>query len=363
MKLFVVLCCLITAQVYAQTIHYFGSVMGAKTTVDDNNIQFDDIKNKPTFTELITAGVSVSTDLAEKLPAMVQLIYQNDSTIAVDLLQVRHNFEEGFLVRAGRQRLPFTLHSENVQIQALLPWVTAPREVYAKQPIYSFTGLAVEKNYGEYLNFHLYGGDTRDVFLVEQEYTVETKNLVGGRFNFKKDNLSLFLNHYQAEGSLRLSSDVDIGSGATGKFKQTFQLDKIRGSTLGAEYRPGEFLFMSEYAVLSSQSRAYNKVEAFYVSAGKEFDEKWLTLLTFSTDLDVSSELSPTKTSTYGFNVNYRLNLNNVLKFGVEHVNLKERTVMADINGTATAVNSTVLANATPEENFDVYSVMWAFVY
>lgn len=363
MKYLGIVCLFLSASAFAQSVHFFGSVMGGKTTIADKDVQFDDMKNKPTFTELITAGVSVSTDLTEKLPALVQLIYLNDSSISVDLIQIRHNFNDSLLIRAGRQRLPFNLHSENIQVQALLPWITAPREIYSKQPIYSFTGLAMEKNFGEHFNLHLYGGDTRDLFVIEQEYSVETKNLIGARLNFKKDDVSFFLNHYQAEGTLQLSTDVDIGSGATGKLKQTFQLDKIRGSTLGAEYRPGNFLLMGEYGVLTSLSRSYNKSEAFYLSAGKEIGEKWLPLFTFSSDLDVKSELSPTKTTTYGFNLNYRLDLNNVLKFGIEHVNLKERTVMVDVNGTSTPVNSTVLANESPSENFEIYSVMWAFVY
>ena len=363
MRLILLASLLLSGTLRAQEVHFFGSAMGAKTTFSEEDIQFDDIKNKPTFSELITAGLSVSTNLSEKFPAMVQLIYLNDTSISVDLLQVRHNFEEGFLVRAGRQRLPFNLHSENIQIQALLPWLTAPREVYAKQPIYSFTGLAFERDFGERLNLHMYGGDTRDSFLVEQEYTVETKNLIGARLNYKVNDVSMFVNHFQAEGSLRLISDVSLGSGTTGKLKQNFILDNIRGTTAGIDYRPGEFLFMSEYVVLTSKSNAYNRAEAFYVSLGKEFQEKWTPMVTFSSDIDVKADISPSKTSTYAFNLNYRLDLNNVLKLGVEHVNVKERTVMVDINGTATPVNSTVLASATPSENFEIYSLMWAFVY
>lgn len=358
---FLVVLMLIPLSLSAHSVHFFGSVTGAQSTIEDNDIEFDDIKNKPTFTEQLTAGLSVSTNLAEKMPALIQLIYRNDTYIAVDLLQVRHNFSDDFFIRVGKQRLPFNLHSENIQVQALLPWLFAPREIYSKQPIYSFTGAALEKNFGDYLNFHFYTGDTKDVFLVEQEYSVETKNLVGGRLNFTKDELKAFVNHYQAEGELQLSSDVSIGGGATGKFKQSYELSKIRGTTAGLEYRPNDFIFMSEYAVISSLSRSYSRVEAFYVSLGKEFAERWTPLLTFSTDLDVESELSPTKTSTYAFNLNYRLDLNNVIKFGYDHVNLKERSVT--VAGIPTPVNSTVLANRTPSENFDIFSVMWAFVY
>jgi hypothetical protein len=103
------------------------------------------------------------------------------------------------------------------------------------------------------------------------------------------------------------------------------------------------------------------RVSAAYVTLGKDFGEKWTSVATFSTDLDVVSQLAPTKTSTYAFNMNYRLDFNNVIKFGVEHINYKERTVSAPTStGTSSA---SVFTNASPGENFEIYSLMWAFVY
>lgn len=102
------------------------------------------------------------------------------------------------------------------------------------------------------------------------------------------------------------------------------------------------------------------RVEGAYVSLGKEMIEKLVPVATFSTVLDVASQLSPTRNTTYALNLNYRLDYNNNLKIGHEHVNYKERTVVI---GPGQISSASPFTNGSPGENLDVYSFMWAFVY
>jgi hypothetical protein len=355
--------------VMAQNIHYFGSIKASQTSIDDNDVKYDSISNKMTIAPLTTAGFSFDANLNDKYQALAQFIYINNSTIAVDLLQLRYHFTPDLAVRVGRQRLPTNLHSENIQVQALLPWMTAPREVYGRIPIYSFTGGSLEQSLGENFGLHLYAGDTKDKFVNgDVEYDTAASNLYGGRLNFKAHQFNAFVNAYRAEAKVNVKTDVDaaVNGGATNPgttvgLNQKYSLENVTGLATGFQYRPKQFFLMSEYYVITSDSPAIARAEGAYVSVGKEINEKWIPVATFSTDLDVESQLSPTKTATYMFNLNYRLDYNNILKIGVEHVNYKERTV-ATSNFPPTS-NASVFTNSSPGENFEVYSLMWAFVY
>lgn len=349
---------------FAQNLYYFGSVKASKTTIEDNDIVFDHISNHLTIAPLTTAGVSVDANLSDKFQVLSQFILKNEKYIGVDLLQMRYFVQEGFLLRVGKQRLPTNLHSENIQVQALLPWMTAPREIYSRNPIYSFTGLSAEKSLGPNFGLHIYAGDTKDEFITESaEYVAQTENVLGLRLNFKKSAFEAFANYFQADGNLKITVPADLdGTGpgqVYGDFVKSYRLEKIQGATAGLQYRPKEFFLLSEYSLLASKNSLLERVEAASVSLGKEINEKWVPVATFSTDLDVESELSPTKTSTYAFNLNYRLDYSNVFKIGFEHINYKERTV----NTALGPVNSSVFTNGSPGENFDIYSLMWAFVY
>lgn len=348
--------------IHAQNIHYFGSIKAAKTTIDDNDIAFDGIQNKVTVTPLTTAGFSFDATFSDKYQALMQFIYNNSSNMSIDLLQLRYHLSPDVVLRVGRQRLPLNLHSENIQVQALLPWIAPPREVYGRTPIYSFTGASLEKNFGGKSSIHLYAGDTKDDYVSEDaEYKTQTNNLFGARFNFKLNRIDAFFNLFQTDGKLSVNSDVDLGdvgipgyptgTGVNAGFSKDYNLEKVQGLNGGFHYRSTAFFFMTEYSLVMSKNSALERAEGFYASLGKEFSEKWITVATFSTDLDVSSELSPTETSSYALNLNYRVDYNNIVKVGFEHINYK---------GYGT---STYFTGGQPQQNFNVYSLMWAFVY
>ena len=357
---------LFSSSLLAQNVHYFGSVTASKSSVEENDITYSDVNNDVTVSPLTSAGVSLDANLNDKYQVLSQFILKNKNQVGLDLLQLRYHFSPDLLVRVGKQRLPSNLLSENIQIQALLPWLNLPREVYSRVPVYSFSGASFEKSFGDKLTLHLYGGDTKDDFETE-DYTYETSghNLLGGRLNFNHEDFKAFVNAYNTHATLNLKSNysapggLGLPAGTKLGFEQSYSMENFTGLSTGFQYRPRDFFIMSEYAQRTSKNALIERVSAAYITLGKELGEKWTTVATFSTDLDVASKLAPTKTSTYAFNINYRLDFNNVIKFGVEHINYKERTVSTSTGPTS----ASVFTNASPGENFEIYSLMWAFVY
>jgi hypothetical protein len=358
--LFCLIISLLSFNIFAQNVHFFGSVKASKTTIDDNDIKYDDTLNKVTISPLTTAGFSFDATIDDKYQVLAQFIYKNGSMIAPDLIQLRHHFTNDLVARVGLQRLPSNLHSENIQIQALQPWLKAPREVYGRVPVYSFTGASLEKDFGTNIGVHVYAGDTKDHFEgASADYDTAAHNLIGARLNLKVKDFTAFVNAYRGEADLDIQAEIPATPPATVLFNQSYKIEALQGFTAGAQYRPKDFFIMSEYSLLSSKNAVLERVEGMYVTVGKEINEKWIPVVTFSTDLDVDSHLAPSKTTTYAFNVNYRLDYNNILKAGIEHVNYKDITVPSP-TGTS---NGSILTNGAPGENFDVYSLVWAFVY
>ena len=358
---------LLSSGAFAQNIHFFGSVKASQATIPKNKIEFDNTSTNITLAPLTTAGFSFDASIDDKYQVLAQFIYRDREVISPDLIQLRHHFTADTAVRVGLQRLPSNLHSENIQIQALQPWIKAPREIYGRLPVYSFTGASLEKDLGSVLDVHLYAGDTKDRFEgASADYDTEANNLIGARLNFKFKNLTAFINSYRSEAYVTIKSESSAASatgvqGTTFGFNRSFRLKDLNTITAGAQYRFKEYFIMSEYSVVSSKNALLERIEGAYLTAGREINEKWIPVFTFSTDLDVDSYLSPSKTTTYAFNLNYRLDYNNIIKAGVEHVNYKERTVASTLPGGTS--NASIFTNGSPGGNFDVYSLVWAFVY
>ncbi len=370
LKNLIALILLTTAPALAQNIHFFGSIRSSESTIKSDDVIFDRVSNQPTISRLTTAGISADASFNDKFQVLTQLILKSDKNIGVDLVQLRYFAQDGLLLRLGKQRLPNNLHSENIQVQALLPWLNAPREIYSRAPIYSFTGLSAEKKLGKYFGLHGYFGDTDDEFDGETgDYVFKTQNLYGARLNFISGILEAFVNHYRGSGTLNISSPSSLSSagfpeGTKGTFNQNYTLPRITGTTAGFQLKPEDFFLISEYSLIRSTSPVVETLEAASVTLGKDLSESWTTAATFSSDLDVASRLSPSKTTTYALNFNYRFDLNNVIKIGFEHINYKEITVASGFaSPLPTTTNASTFINSSPNGNFDIYSLMWAFVY
>ncbi len=370
LKKFLPLLLMVAASAEAQNIHFFGSIRASESTIRSDDVRFDRVSNQATIAPLSTAGISADASLNEKFQVLTQLILKSDRNIGIDLVQLRYFAQDGLLLRLGKQRLPSNLHSENIQVQALLPWLNAPREIYSRVPIYSFTGLSAEKKLGTHFGVHGYFGDTYDDFEGETgDYVFKTQNLIGARLNFTASVLEAFINHYRSSGILEVDAPTSLTSagfpeGTQGTFSQKFKLSQISGTTAGVQLKPKDFFLLSEYSLIRSKSPVVETQESASVSVGKDVTETWTTVATFSTDLDVASRIGPSKTATYGLNLNYRFDLNNVIKIGFEHINYKEITVPSGLaSPLPTTTNASTFVNASPGGNFDIYSLLWAFVY
>lgn len=368
-KFFLAFLFLCTHSVEAMDFHYFGSMDISRHTIEDRSgrkdVSYDEITNKWSFSERLTAGLNVSTQVDESSQALVQFLHnQDERSIGVDLLQYQKNLGNGFRVRAGKQRFGNYLFSEVIQVNALLPWVSAPYEVYSKIVIRSFTGISLEKNYGP-LVFTLFGGDSQENYKTADviSYEVSTRDFRGARIGLTGDTYEAYASYAAATVDLQTTQDVKTSTANVfTKAKLDFVLPSFETFSLGGQKRWEKLTLLSEYVFFRSGDASIKSGDAAYGTLGYELIEDLTSYLTFSTDISKESYLSPSKQSSYTLGLNYKLNMNVVLKGSVTHVDFRQKKVSTPLALSPTSTGYLGYTQ-TPEENFQVFEAQLAFVF
>jgi hypothetical protein len=356
---------LVNEKILAQEINFFGAIQAGQTTITQSGLDYDFIQNSATITPLSNLGFKLSQSFDDKYQGLVQFVQTKSSDgLQMDLLQVSTMIDGGVRLRVGKQRLPNWLVSEHIQVSALLPWMTAPKELYDRMPVASFTGLSLEKNWGNFYAI-LFSGDTKEIFdNTTNYYDVVASNVIGVRLSLASSNGEFYVSHLEANPKLTIEKDVELtgAPGVFGKIVKQFRIQDYRLSNTGFRINSNKNLVMSEYSITSSDASLLEKFESAYFSLGRYATDDLLFLATYSTDIDVKSNLAPSETTSYILDVNYKLNLSNVLKFSYRHVNFREKNVASALSS-STNVNGTLTMASSPKENFDVYMAEWSFVF
>lgn len=345
----------------AAELHYFGQVIAAKSTIEDDSLKYDGIANNFTLANLSFGGINIGHQFGSNTSVMMQaLLFEQH--VNLDILQFMHNHPTLGTTRVGRQRLPLFWFSENVQVSALLPWIDTPREVYGKMPIYSITGASIEKKF-EHIGFNLYAGHVKESLNDENiEYDVDLTNSVGLRVDAEFSFIKAFANYYRGESKLSIKTTIPATVAQTTiGYNQNFDLGQIQIFTSGLSLEFDKLKLYSEFLYTISESEAFKQISSYYVASVYTLNETWQTVATFSRDHESKTHLFPSKSTSLGFNINYSFDLSNVFKIGVEQVNFKTISVASpSLAGTS---NSGVFAMRPPGKNFNIYAASWSFVY
>ena len=360
--LFLILFFLTMSTSWSQEVHFFGSLDYARTTTK-KDVEYNGYENKLGASYLSTAGINVSAKVDDRTQALIQVIHHPlPNKIAIDLIQVQRTFKDQWKLRVGQQRLPTFLKSEVIQIKSLYPWTMAPAEVYNQNPLRSFTGASLEKQLGDF-SVQTYFGDVKEqLYQRDSETTARSKQLMGMRLNYNKDGLETYFNALKSQTDITVSSPVDIAPSvsANAKIKERFKNSESLSTGFG--WNNAQWLIMSEFIHVYSTNAILRSVDGAYASIGRNLNEKFLLLGTFSNEFSRKSNLSPSKTTTYDLTLQYTINMNTVLKLGARHVNYRRRVVSSNLSPTGQADSGLGFTGA-PGNNFNVFDLQLAFIF
>ncbi len=227
-------------------------------------------------------AAQVTADFTPQLTGVVQIIseqnYDGSYKPMVEWAHIKYQFTPDFSIRIGRRVVPTFLYSENRKVGYTYIWVRPPPEVYRLLPFTSGDGIDI--NYrmhsGDWINTLQFNAGQKDFQLANNVGKGKTRNSLGFSNTTEFGALTTRLLYSKADLTVpTLNTIFDSfrlfgpeGTAIADKYDFRAKPDVV--VTVGANYDPGDWFVLSEWAHIDSHS-AVGKVVGWYVSGGYRY--------------------------------------------------------------------------------------------
>lgn len=289
-------------------INGFASIVGGKaigTTLESdesiNGYDHDiDFKRGSLF------ALQASSDLGNGFGVTAQLLARGDDDWDPNFewAYISYDASDNLRFLAGRQRVPFYMYSDFLDVSYAYPWIEPPAGVY--NVLYdSFDGLGAIYNFqtgdADHTFHAVYGGNTdkQDINVRGTLETVNTEfdNLFGAAYTFNRDWLTFRTAYFESDLHIPIANPLFTGAiqgwEAVGRpdIADNIRVDEDKGKffELGLQIDYNDYLLIAEYTDLQLDGVYFSDEESYYVLAGKRFDE-FLLHVTYGADNDTTKE-------------------------------------------------------------------------
>ena len=296
---------LLASSTYAADIKFSGFAniaAGITTSSDDTFAGYDDELN---LNQGSLFALQASSDLGNGLSVTAQLLARgrDDWDPKFEWAFLGYEVNEDWKILAGRQRIPFFMYSDFVDVSYAYNWITPPRGVYSL-PFDSFDGLGsiYTSQLGEFdSTFHVVFGRNQDEVefdagadVINSE--IDLENLVGGAWTLNRDWLTLRAAYFQADLTLPVPdlSTLSAGFSAFGSTEVGQDLvaseDKVTFAELGFQVDYNDYFVVGEYTKLDLENTGLADNDSYYITAGMRVSDVTLHL-TYGVDDDELTDL------------------------------------------------------------------------
>jgi len=259
----------------------FASIVAGQTTSSKDslyNYNSDiDFKNDSLF------ALQASSDLENGLGVTAQIIARGandwDPKFEWAYLSYDANDELRFLV--GRQRAPFYMYSDFLDVSYAYPWITPPNGVY-NLLFDSFDGLGViyTKQLGEFdtTTHFIYGRNNTEVSALGETITPDFKDLVGLSVSANREWLTLRAAYFQADMSMPFQFLQPLSDGwlqaGFNDISDDVVMENDKGTFVefGLQIDYNNYLVNAEYTKLTLDNMPFGDQKSYYVMVGKRVD-------------------------------------------------------------------------------------------
>ncbi|TWX56914.1 porin [Colwellia hornerae] len=270
----------------------FASITGGITTSSDEALYgFNDTFD---FKNGSLLAIQASSNIGEGLDITAQIVSrgENDWDTKFEWAYVSYNVNDKLRLLAGRQRAPFYMYSDFLDVSYAYPWITPPQGVY-DLIFNTFDGLSgiYSTTLGEFdSTYHFIVGNNSDEIEAFGETTKPSMdNLMGGAATFTRDWLTLRAAYFSADVSIPLMS-LDtlagnwnaVGYQAYGDNTRIFE-DKGTFWELGFQMDFDGVMVIGEYTSLEIDNTLLGDEESYYLMFSKRFDN-YLIHITYGVD-------------------------------------------------------------------------------
>lgn len=261
-------------------INGFASIV-AGTTVDGDEALYQ-YHSDVSFDQESLFALQFSSDLDEGLSVVAQIMARgdNDWEPKFEWAYLSYALTDEVQVLAGRQRIPFYMYSDFLDVSYAYNWITPPENVYGI-PFSSFNGLGAiyNDNFGDFDGtLHvIYGGTPEDIIINGNTVESNIKNLMGAALTINQDWLTLRSAYFTFDHSMPIFDALANGYRNFGQMEiadeiQVFE-DQAQFFEFGIQLDLTELFVIGEYTYSEVDGTFLGETDTFYVSVGRNFDD------------------------------------------------------------------------------------------
>jgi hypothetical protein len=282
-KIIGVLSSLVVSSVQAEIVfNGFANIVGGQTVSSDETLYgFDDkfdFKNGSLF------ALQATSDLGDGLGVTAQIISRgnNEWSPEFEWAYVSYDATDELRFLVGRQRVPFYMYSDFLDVSYAYPWITPPEGVYSV-PFDSFDGLGAiySTSIGEFdTSFQLFYGGNNDDLAALNDAPADFEDLMGLSVTINREWLTLRAGYIQTNMNIYTGDPNDnplySGWNAVGypDVANNFVIEDDMGDfiELGFQIDYENILLIGEYTSLTLENTPIADADSYYVMAGYRFD-------------------------------------------------------------------------------------------
>ncbi|RHW75406.1 porin [Colwellia sp. RSH04] len=278
------------------TFNGFASIVAGTTTSSSDSLY--GYNDNIDFKEGSLFALQASSDLGEGLGVTVQIASKgaDDWEPEFKWAFLSYDATDELRILAGRQRAPFYMYSDFLDVSYAYPWITPPTGVY-DLAFDTYDGLSAiyTTSFNEVdASFHaIYGRTTDKINAFGNEITPDVGNLTGLSSTFTYNWLTLRASYFIADTTLPFSDLEALAQGwQQAGFEDVANNTRISEDSssfleLGFQVNYDAIIIVGEYTNLEIDNSPLPEEDSYYVMAGYQFDNI-LVHVTYGVDDNVS---------------------------------------------------------------------------
>ena len=256
----------------------FASIVAGQTLSSGESVYgFDD---DISFDSGSLIAIQASSDLGNGLGITAQILSKgaDDWDPEFAWAYVSYDFTDSFRMLVGRQRAPFYMYSDFLDVSYAYPWITPPEGVYSL-PFDTFDGVGFIYNasMGEFdtTTHFTYGANDNEAVIAGQTVDPEFKNIMALSFTMTRDWLTLRAAYAVAESTVPVEGIDALAAGwSQTPYAEIGDLIRMSGDDgdfleVGFQIDYNDWLVVGEYTEIDTGDTFINANDSYYVMLGK----------------------------------------------------------------------------------------------
>jgi len=260
----------------------FATITAGSTTSSEE--LYDGYTSDLDFNQDSLFALQISSDLGDGLSVTAQLIArgEDDWEPAFEWAFLGYDISDNWRILAGRQRVPFFMYSDFLDVSYAYHWISPPNSVYSL-PFDTFDGIGAiySSQIGSVdSTVHFIAGRNQEELLLEtgEMGQPDFKNIVGAAWTLSGEWLTVRAALFQAEMTLDVPQLTPLSQGWINAGYSDIganiiaDKDDILFGEVGFQIDYNDFLVVAEYTHLDLENTGQPDQDSYYVSLGKRFD-------------------------------------------------------------------------------------------